>query len=93
MIMATAIPRIAGIDGKHYPIFRLSDAEREILLETIHQLRHDQSLSITSIQQWLADRSAPVSRGSIQKYLRQRCDQCPPQGITRLFRGPRVDHE
>jgi hypothetical protein len=42
LITETAVPPIIGTDGKRYPLCQLSAAEREFLIDVVHQLRHDQ---------------------------------------------------
>jgi hypothetical protein len=78
------IPRVTGRDGKRYPIFRLTSAEREVLWGVIHQLRHEQQLTIAGIADWLAEHGVPRSHGSIARYLSEWCEECPDRDVARL---------
>jgi hypothetical protein len=94
MIMNTAIPRVTGSDGKHYPIFQLTAGEREVLFDACHRLRHDSGLSIAAIQTWLEERGVERSRGAIHKLLVEPCERCPARGAgsirtLRALQAPR----
>jgi hypothetical protein len=82
--MNNVIPRVLGSDGKHYPIFQLSAAERDVLVEVVHRLRHEQGFSINAIQEWLAEHGVPRGRGTIQRYMTERqCQDCPERDRLR----------
>jgi hypothetical protein len=70
------IPRITGLDGKRYPASQLSAGELGVLVEVVHELRHDQQLSVAGIQQYLAERGVVRCIGSIYKYLGVACECC-----------------
>jgi hypothetical protein len=78
------IPQVTGLDGKRYPVFALTAAERQVLVDVVHALRHEHGYSTARIMQHLAEHGVPRARGTIHTYLAERCSGCAEHNAEQL---------
>jgi hypothetical protein len=81
------MPYVTSVDGRQYPLFQLTAAERATMVEIVHRLTHEQQMSRQAVRAWLAERGVRRSYGAITSYLAERCPDCPERPQRRQLKA------